>query len=279
MKILVTGAKGQLGTDVMLRLEELGIDCVGAGHEDFDITDPEACDAFISSAAPDVVIHCAAYTAVDRAESERELCRKINVDGSGNVASACEKAGAACLYISTDYVFGGDGETPYEVNDGKNPVNFYGLTKLEGENAVLSSCSRCYIVRVSWIFGHHGANFVETMLRLGASRGEVSVVNDQIGSPTFTEDLAKTVCEIAVSGRYGVYHATNEGFCSWAEFAAEIMKEAGLNCRVKPIPSSEYPTAAARPKNSRLSKAFLDEAGVERLPSWQDALRRYIAER
>ncbi len=276
MKIVVTGANGQLGTDVMARLKEKGIEAIGADISDFDITDGEQTLSFFLKKKPDAVIHCAAYTAVDKAESEPELCEKVNAVGSKNIAEASKAVGAKCLYISTDYVFGGSGEEPYEVDSPKAPVNRYGETKLAGENAVKQNNDKYFIVRTSWVFGLNGANFVKTMLRLGAQREEVAVVNDQIGSPTFTEDLAALLCDMIVTEKYGEYHASNEGFCSWAEFAAEIMKLAGNGCRVRGISSDEYKSAAARPKNSRLSKASLDNAGFDRLPGWQNALQRYF---
>lgn len=276
MKIIVTGAEGQLGTDVMLALRERGIEGIGVDRSDFDITDAAATEAFITAEKPDGVIHCAAFTAVDKAESERELCFAVNVTGSENVACACEKCGAKCLYISTDYVFGGDEPDEYEPDDKKSPVNYYGETKLAGENAVQALCSKHFIVRTSWVFGLYGRNFVKSMLYLGARKGEIGVVCDQIGSPTFTPDLARLCCDIIQTEKYGVYHATNEGYCSWAEFADEIMHRSGTPCEVKAITSEEYPCAARRPKNSRLSKASLDKVGFERLPHWKDALSRYL---
>lgn len=278
MKILVTGVNGQLGHDVVKRLEALGMQAIPADVNVFDITDENAVNAFFESKKPDAVIHCAAYTAVDKAESECEKCYAVNVLGTMNIAAAAEKAGAKIIYISSDYVFGAKGEKVLETSDRKSPLNHYGVTKLSGENAVIEKCSKAFVVRTSWVFGANGANFVKTMLRLGKERSEISVVDDQVGSPTYTKDLAVLLCEMVRSTAYGIYHATNEDYCSWAEFAKEIMSLAGLECTVKPIKTSEYPTDARRPLNSRLSKASLDEAGFERLPCWQDALKRYMEE-
>ena len=278
MKVLVTGARGQLGTDVCARLEACGIEAIPADKEDFDITDREQVNAFFEKKKPDAVIHCAAYTAVDRAEEEAEICRRVNVEGSANVAAAAQSVKAKMLYVSTDYVFGDNGNEPIETDGEKKPLNVYGRTKLDGENAVLAACDKAFIVRVSWVFGRNGANFVKSMIRLGEANSELKVVCDQVGSPTFTEDLAALLCDMIRTEKYGVYHATNEDYCSWADFATEIMKLSGAQCRVIPIPSSEYRTAAVRQLNSRLSKASLDENGFDRLPPWRDALARYFAQ-
>ena len=224
MKILVTGVMGQLGHDVTEELKKHNIEYIACDREEFDLTDKEATESFIFENKPDGVIHCAAYTAVDKAEDEEELCRKINAEGSLFIAEACEKIGAKMIYVSTDYVFGGDGEKPYEPEDEKNPQNVYGRTKLEGEKNALENCSRTFIVRTSWVYGINGNNFVKTMRRLAETRDELNVVDDQIGSPTYTRDLAKLLVEMIKTEKYGVYHATNEGFMSWAEFAENIMK-------------------------------------------------------
>lgn len=278
MKILVTGVNGQLGYDVVKALNQRNIECKGVDAADFDITDRNAVDCYIKSYLPDAVVHCAAYTAVDRAEDERELCKRVNVDGSENIALACRDIDAKMLYVSTDYVYGGDGEIPFEPADKTNPKSVYGATKLMGENAVRKILEKYFIVRTSWVFGVNGNNFVKTMLRLGKERDTVSVVDDQIGSPTYTPDLARLICDLIVTENYGVYHGTNENYCSWAEFAAEIMRLGKTGCTVKPIPSSEYPSKAERPLNSRLSKKCLDEIGISRLPSWQNALERFMKE-
>ena len=278
MKVMVTGARGQLGQDVVKELTRLGITPLPVDVEDFDLTDPQAVERAVAEAAPDAIIHCAAYTAVDKAETEPARCCEINGSGTLNLARAAQKIKAKLCYISTDYVFSGEGETPFEPDDPKRPQNVYGLSKLQGEEAVQGTLTRFFIVRTAWVFGLNGANFVRTMLRLGQERHSVRVVCDQIGSPTYTVDLAAFLCQLIQTDRYGAYHATNEGFCAWSDFAAEIFRQAKLSCRAEPIPSSEYPTPAKRPKNSRLSKDCLDQNGFPRLPAWQDALARYLAE-
>ena len=278
MKILVTGYNGQLGYDVVKELNSRSVECRGVDREDFDITDRDETVGYICDYAPDAVIHCAAYTAVDRAEDDEENCRKVNADGTENIAVACEKLRAKMLYVSTDYVYGGDGEAPFETDSPTNPKNVYGVTKLEGEKAVMKYIDKFFIVRTSWVFGINGNNFVKTMLRLGDEKESLNVVCDQVGSPTYTPDLARLICDLIVTEKYGIYHVTNENFCSWAEFAAEIMKLGGKKTVINPVPSSEYPTKAERPHNSRLSKKCLDEAGIKRLPTWQDALKRFLKE-
>ena len=276
MRIIVTGAKGQLGSDVMKRLSEIGAEAIGADIDRLDITDEKAVDLFFKESHADGVIHCAAYTNVDLAESQKEICRKINADGTRNIAAACEKYGMKLLYLSTDYVFDGRGTEPFETDSPKAPCNFYGETKLEGETEAARLCKRLFIVRISWVFGENGKNFVKTMLRLAAERSEISVVCDQTGSPTYTKDLAVLLCEMISGCKYGVYHATNEGVCSWAEFADKIMQLSKSETKIIPIPSSQYKSAAVRPANSRLSKSSLDRNGFSRLPHWEDALQRFL---
>lgn len=276
MKVIVTGAKGQLGYDVIKRLESQGVQAVDADLPEVDITDAAAVEAFVASHKPDGVIHCAAYTAVDNAESEKEVCSLVNETGTLNVAKACQNHGCKLIYISTDYVFSGTGNSEFETDSPKAPCNHYGASKLAGEIAALENCGKCFIVRISWVFGMNGKNFVKTMLRLSETREELTVVNDQVGSPTYTPDLAVLLCDMIKSEKYGVYHATNEGLCSWAEFAGEIMRLAGRKTKIIPVTSAEYKTAAVRPLNSRMSKRSLDENGFSRLPAWQDALARYI---
>ncbi len=278
MKILVTGVTGQLGHDVMLELQSRGHEAIGAARKDFSLIDFKAARAFVERTHPDAIIHCAAYTAVDRAEDEKDLCMITNGGATRALAAAAKDIGAKFVYLSTDYVFPGTGETPYETDALKGPTNAYGLSKLAGETAVQELLTAYFIVRISWVFGVNGKNFVKTMLRLAEDHDALTVVDDQIGSPTYTKDLARLLVDMVETEKYGVYHATNEGFCSWAEFAAEIFRQAGERVTVTPVPSSAYPTKAARPKNSRLSKAALDAAGFSRLPTWQDALQRYLGE-
>lgn len=278
MKVLVTGITGQLGFDVMRELSRRGVEGFGAGRAEFDVTDFSAAREFILAARPDAVIHCSAYTAVDRAEDEPELCRRVNAEGTENLARICREIGAKMVYISTDYVFPGTGENFYAPEDETGPCNVYGETKLAGELAVKRTLAEHFIVRISWVFGVNGNNFVKTMLRLGRERGELSVVADQVGSPTYTADLARLLVDMVGTEKYGTYHATNEGVCSWAEFAEEIFRQAKLSVLVHPIGSAAYPTRAVRPKNSRLSKTCLEAAGFAGLPDWKDALARYLKE-
>ncbi len=279
MKVLVTGAKGQLGTDLMNELEKRGIESIGVDLQEMDITDREACMRVISESKADAVIHCAAYTAVDAAEDNVDLCRKINGEGTRNVALACQATGAKLMYISTDYVFDGQGTRPWEPDDSRSPLNVYGQTKYEGELAVEELVEKFFTVRIAWVFGVAGKNFIKTMLRLGKERGAVSVVDDQVGSPTYTYDLARLLVDMIQTDRYGRYHATNEGFCSWYEFACEIFRQAGMDeVKVTPVSSDQFPVKAVRPANSRMSKAKLEENGFEPLPTWQDALGRFLKE-
>lgn len=278
MKVLVTGVRGQLGHDVMKELAARNMTAVGTDINDFDITDFQATETFITHVHPDVVVHCSAYTAVDKAEDNSDVCIAVNVTGTKNIALVCKDIGAALVYISTDYVFSGIGEIPYEVTDIPDPLSVYGKSKMEGEKTVKELMSRFFIIRTAWAFGANGNNFVKTMLRLGRERDTVSVVSDQCGSPTYTPDLARLICDMIETDKYGIYHATNEGFCTWAEFAAEIFRQAEYPTHVNFITTAEYPTKAVRPANSRLSKKALDEAGFKRLPDWKDALTRYLKE-
>jgi dTDP-4-dehydrorhamnose reductase len=278
LKVLVTGVNGQLGYDVVKCLEYRNISCIGVDIEDFDITDADKTFKYIKDCHPDVVVHCSAYTAVDKAEDDEELCKRVNVLGTRNIALVCREIGAKMMYISTDYVFSGDGEKFYEVNDEENPISVYGRTKLDGELVVKDLLEKYFIVRISWVFGKNGNNFVKTMLRLGKEKDEINVVGDQFGSPTYTADVAQLICEMIGTMKFGTYHATNEGVCSWCEFAQEIMKLAGYHTKVNFISTNEYPTKAIRPKNSRLSKDKLEKNGFQRLPNWKDALKRYLEE-
>ncbi len=276
MRVLVTGAKGQLGRDLMNELKRQGLEGIGVDVEEMDITDPEKCRSVIGQAGADAVIHCAAYTAVDAAEDQAELCRKINGEGTRNVAEACRDAGVKLMYISTDYVFDGEGTRPWEPDDERAPLNVYGQTKYEGELAIEELLDRYYIIRIAWVFGAAGKNFIKTMLRLGREKGAVSVVNDQVGSPTYTYDLARLLVDMVQTEHYGRYHATNEGECSWYEFACEIFRQAGLEVQVTPVSSEAFAAKAKRPANSRMSKEKLTEKGFVRLPDWQDALKRFL---
>lgn len=278
MKVLVTGAKGQLGTDLMNELAKRGIEGIGVDVQEMDITDAEACRCVIKNSGADAVIHCAAYTAVDAAEDNVDLCRRINGEGTRNVAQACKEADVKLMYISTDYVFDGQGTRPWEPDDERHPLNVYGQTKYEGELAVEELSDKYFIVRIAWVFGVAGKNFIKTMLRLGKERGAVSVVDDQIGSPTYTYDLARLLVDMIQTDKYGRYHATNEGLCSWYEFAKEIFRQAGMDVPVTPVSSDAFPAKATRPSNSRLNKDKLSENGFERLPAWQDALGRFLKE-
>ena len=278
MRILVTGVKGQLGHDVMNELKKRGHTGIGVDIEEMDITDPAACEKVITEANVEAVIHCAAYTAVDAAEDNAELCTRVNAYGTENIAGVCEKLNLKMMYISTDYVFDGQGTRPWEPDDERHPLNVYGQSKYEGELAVTDHVKKFFIVRIAWVFGVNGKNFIKTMLRLGKERGAVSVVSDQIGSPTYTYDLAVLLVDMIGTEKYGFYHATNEGLCSWYEFAVEIFRQAGLDVKVTPVTSEEFPAKAKRPFNSRMSKEKLTENGFRRLPAWQDALGRYLKE-
>lgn len=272
MKVLVTGVSGQLGYDVCKELTKRNIEHLGTSSKDLDITDNTAVEELMREYQPDAVIHCAAYTKVDLAEDEPEKCWAVNVDGTRNIALACREIDAKMVYISTDYVFPGTGDRFYEPNDPVGPVNTYGRSKLAGELAVQNLLDNYFIVRISWVFGKNGNNFVKTMLRLAETRTELNVVSDQIGSPTYTADLAPLLCDMVQTEKYGVYHATNEGTCSWAEFAETIFKMVGKQVAVHPIPTSGYSTRAIRPLNSRMSKECLEENGFLQLPHWKTAL-------
>lgn len=276
MKVLVTGANGQLGYDVIKELQKQNIECFGATRKDFDIIDFKATENFIIKYMPDVVIHCAAYTAVDKAEDEPDLCYKVNTSATESIAEICKKINAKMLYISTDYVFDGAKEGFYEVEDKPNPINVYGKTKLLGEEAVQKILDKYFIVRISWVFGEHGNNFVKIMLRLGAERKELNVVADQHGSPTYTADLAPLLVEMIKTEKYGIYHATNEDVCSWAEFAEEIFKIAKMDVKVNRITTSEYPTKAKRPLNSKLNKMCLVEGDFYLLEKWTQAIAKFL---
>ena len=275
--ILVTGAAGQLGSGLMRFFEMNQIAATGVDRNDFDIVNYEETLDYITNLHPTCVFHCAAYSNVDLAEEEQERCEKINILGTKNIVAACQQISAKIIYISTDYVFNGIYQMPYEVDAKISPLSVYGKTKAEGENLV-ENYARGFVVRISWLFGGSGKNFVTTMLRLGKETEQLTVVADQIGSPTYVNDLVPVLYEISKTEEYGIYHATNEGYCSWADFAEKIMEYSNLSCKIIPVSSEEYASKAKRPKNSRLSKKSLDEHGFHRLPVWEDALRRYLIE-
>lgn len=284
MKILVTGVKGQLGYDCIRELNKRGYTNVkGVDIDDLDITDEQAVLQFISNYNPDVVMHNAAWTAVDKAEEMPDKVYAVNTLGTKYIAEACKAINAKMIYISTDYVFDGKGEEPFEINSPKNGLSVYGKTKSQGEDFVTSILDKYFIVRISWVFGINGNNFVKTMLKLAdMGKTELNVVCDQIGSLTYTVDLAVLLCDMIETEKYGVYHATNEGFISWADFAKEIFMQANRNVKVNYVTTEEYrklvPNQASRPLNSRISKDSLDKAEFSRLPDWKDALKRYLKE-
>ncbi|MDE6075698.1 MAG: dTDP-4-dehydrorhamnose reductase [Clostridia bacterium] len=281
MKVLVTGVKGQLGYDVVSELEKRGHTAVGVDIQEMDITDAASVCATLQSVKPDAVIHCAAWTAVDAAEDNEEKVRQVNAAGTGNIAKECKKLGCKMMYISTDYVFDGQGETPWQPDcKDYKPLNVYGKTKLEGELAVSSLIEKYFIVRIAWVFGKNGNNFIKTMLKLSNTHDVLKVVNDQIGTPTYTFDLARLLVDMIETEKYGYYHATNAGgYISWCEFATEIFRQANRSVKVIPVTTAEYGLSKAkRPFNSRLDKSKLAENGFKPLPDWQDALKRYLKE-
>ena len=278
MKVLVTGYIGQLGFDVVRELKARNIECIGTTRNEFSLTDMEKMQVFVKSYKPNVVIHCAAYMNVNEAEDNKDLCMLVNYSSTKELAKICEEIDSKMIYISTDYVFAGSGEGFYEINDDKEPQNVYGKSKFKGELAIQKILDKYFIVRTSWLFGKNRNNFIKYVLSEQKKGNKLRIVNDQIDSPTYTVDLAKLLCDMALSDKYGIYHATNEGICSWYDFACEIFKQADIKINVKPVPSTAFPTKAIRPHNSRMSKKCLDEAGFNRLPTWQDALSRYLQE-
>ena len=286
MRVFVTGVKGQLGHDVMNELAKRGHEGIGVDIEEMDITDAESVRKVITEANPEVVILCAAWTAVDLAEDDdkKEKVHQVNAVGTENIAKVCHDLDCKMIYISTDYVFDGQGTRPWEPDDERHPLNVYGQTKYEGELAVEKWVKKFYIVRIAWVFGVNGKNFIKTMLNLGKTHDHLTVVDDQVGSPTYTYDLSRLLVDMAEKDKYGRYHATNEGLCSWYEFACEIFKQAAEldpvygKVSVAPVSSEQYPAKAKRPSNSRMSKEKLTENGFEKLPTWQDALHRYLRE-
>ncbi|WP_304757202.1 dTDP-4-dehydrorhamnose reductase [Faecalibaculum rodentium] len=278
MKILVTGYKGQLGFDVVNEAEKRGIEAVGVDIDEMDITDPKQVREVITADKYDAVVHCAAWTAVDKAEEPElfEKVREVNALGPKYISEVCQELDIPIMYFSTDYVFNGEGEAPWNEYDEFEPLNVYGVTKGEGEKYVVEN-PKHFIIRIAWVFGKNGNNFIKTMLRLGKERGAVSVVNDQIGQPTYTYDLARLVVDMIQTEEYGTYHATNSGeYISWYDFAKEIFRQAGMDVEVTPVDSSQFPAKAKRPHNSRMNQTELDKHGFDRLPTWQDALARYL---
>jgi dTDP-4-dehydrorhamnose reductase len=274
MNVLVTGANGQLGSDVVLKLLENNIDCVGIDREELDLTNFIKVNEYFKNNKYDVIVHCAAYTAVDLAESEKNICYDVNVNATRHLAQIAANNEIKLVYISTDYVFDGRGIAPFEVNDLADPVNYYGLTKYLGEELVRTLVKKHYIVRVSWIFGQNGHNFIKTMLKLFETKDEISVVDDQIGSPTSTKEIAANLCLLIKSEDFGVQHFVNEGYCSWFDLALEIKKHTESTTKINAISSNDYPTVAMRPKNSRLSKEQRKQC--YQFQKWQQAVADYI---
>jgi dTDP-4-dehydrorhamnose reductase len=275
MKILVTGAKGQLGKDLVTQLKSRH-EVYGLGRGELDITDENQCKSSILDIQPDAVVHCAAYTAVDLAETEEDTAYKVNASGTRNLAAAAEVVGAKFCYISTDYVFDGTASTPYKEYDPTNPQSVYGKSKRAGEQLVQTLSSKYFVVRTSWVYGLHGANFVKTMLKLAKERDTLRVVDDQIGSPTYTVDLARFLAQLVVTERYGIYHASNTGACSWYEFACAIFEESGIAMKVEPCSTEEFPRPAPRPKYSVMDHLSIRTNGFEDLRHWRDALREFL---
>lgn len=277
MKVLVTGYQGQLGHDIMKEAKRVGVEAVGMGRNELDITNKAQVQTVLQQDSYDAVIHCAAWVAVDKAEDEVDATRTVNYLGTKYVAEECKLLDIPMMYFSTDYVFDGQGEDYFNEYDKPNPINVYGLTKYEGELEVMK-LSKYFIIRISWLFGLNGNNFVKTMLKLGEERGEVSVVNDQIGSPTYTKDLSVLALDMIQSEAYGIYHASNQGICSWYDFATEIFRQANMDVKVNPVSSDAFPVKATRPHNSRMNQTELDKHGFTRLPNWEDAITRYLEE-
>lgn len=275
MKFLVTGVNGQLGYDVKRELLKRGyMDICSPTRDELDITNESDVSRVVLEYQPDVIVHCAAYTAVDKAEEEKELCYDVNVNGTSYLVKNASLVGAKFIYISTDYVFDGTKDGIYEVDDISNPINYYGETKWLGEQVVREYPNHI-ITRISWVFGINGKNFIRTMLRLAETKKELGVVSDQVGSPTYTEDLAKLLVDMALSDKTGTYHATNEGYCSWNEFAKYIFEVNDIEMVVNEVLTKDYKTVAKRPLNSKLNKSKLEDNGFERLPDWKDAVKRY----
>ena len=276
MKVLVTGVKGQLGYDVVKELEKRGHQPIGVDRDEMDLMDNKMIQKVVGDLKPEAIIHCAAYTAVDKAEEDTDICYQVNTEATKVIAECAKKLDIKMIYISTDYVFDGTKEGEYVETDVPNPVNVYGSSKFKGEQHVQELLEKYYIVRTSWVFGINGNNFIKTMRRLGLERDELNIVHDQVGSPTYTADLAPLLVDMIETDKYGVYHVTNEGFCSWYEFANEIFEQSEIEVKVSPISTDKYPTLAKRPLNSRLNKHKLVKAGFKPLPNWNESLHHYI---
>ncbi|MDB8559585.1 dTDP-4-dehydrorhamnose reductase [Turicibacter sanguinis] len=276
MRVLVTGVKGQLGHDVVKDLKKRGHQPIGVDREEMDLMNNESIRHFIMDTRPEAIIHCAAYTAVDKAEEEVEVCYQVNAEAVKVIAECAKELEVKLIYISTDYVFDGTKDGEYVETDTPNPINVYGASKLKGEQYVQELLTNYYIVRISWVFGINGNNFIKTMRRLGTERDELNIIHDQVGSPTYTADLAPLLVDMIETDKYGIYHATNEGFCSWYEFANEIFKQSGIEVKTNPITTDQYPTAAKRPMNSKMSKDKLIKNDFKIIDNWKNALNRYL---
>lgn len=277
--ILVTGSTGQLGSDVVKELLKRGYSTLSPNRSELNLCSEDNIRNYISNSNCEAIVHCAAYTQVDKAEDEKDLCIKINATATKHIVKCAKILDIPMIYISTDYVFDGTKDGEYTENDETNPINIYGESKLAGEKYVQEILDKYYIVRTSWVFNINGKNFIETMLRLSKANNQLSIVNDQIGSPTYTKDLSRLLVDMLETSKYGLYHATNEGYCSWYEFADTIFKLANINIDIKAINSNEYASRAKRPLNSKLSKDKLIEYGFKPLPHWEDALKDYLIRR
>ena len=277
--ILVTGSTGQLGSDVVKELLKRGYSTLSPNRSELNLCSEDNIRNYILNSNCEAIVHCAAYTQVDKAEDEKDLCIKINATATKHIAKCAKILDIPMIYISTDYVFDGTKDGEYTENDETNPINIYGESKLAGEKYVQEILDKYYIVRTSWVFNINGKNFIETMLRLSKANNQLSIVNDQIGSPTYTRDLSRLLVDMLETSKYGLYHATNEGYCSWYEFANTIFKLANINIDIKAINSNEYASRAKRPMNSKLSKDKLIEYGFKPLPHWEDALKDYLIRR
>lgn len=276
MKVLVTGVNGQLGYDVVKELDKRGYQAIGVDREQMDLTSTQQIKECIGNIKPEAIIHCAAYTAVDKAEDEEELCRRVNAVATKDIAEYAKELDIPMIYISTDYVFDGTKDGEYTEDDIPNPINVYGKTKYEGEIYVQELLEKYYIVRISWVFGQNGNNFIDTMLRLSKEKDSLNVINDQVGSPTYTKDLAPLLVDMIETDKYGIYHATNEGYCTWYDFAKEIFKVANIDIEVRKITTLEYLMKAKRPMNSKISKQKLIDNNFKMLRNWKESIREYL---